>query len=192
MVRRLRKNRHRPNAIALEWGPTHIDVGLDPIYTSGAWGSDPINALNYFCGRDSKAMAKPWRSVWGHSLWLDDEAWATIEPHLPNIQPGARRVDDRRIINGIIHVLKSGCRWRNCSPNYGPLTRAYNRFNRWSGRNRWRRILKALAESQWITAAAAVAGSYMKGHRRTHGGTGEQRTKRSVFPEAASQRKSTQ
>ena len=39
-------------------------------------------------------------------FWLSDEAWAAIEPHLPKNQPGARRVDDRRVISGILHVLK--------------------------------------------------------------------------------------
>ena len=47
-------------------------------------------------------------------FWLDDEAWSTIEPHLPKNQPGARRVDDRRVISGILHVLKTGCRWQDC------------------------------------------------------------------------------
>lgn len=39
-------------------------------------------------------------------FWLSDEAWAAIEPHLPQNQPGARRVNDRRVISGIIHMLK--------------------------------------------------------------------------------------
>lgn len=47
-------------------------------------------------------------------FWLSDEAWATIEPHLPKNQPGARRVDDRRVISSILHVLKVGCRWCAC------------------------------------------------------------------------------
>jgi transposase len=42
----------------------------------------------------------------GHLFWLSDEAWGAIEPHLPTNQPGARRVDDRRVISGILHVLK--------------------------------------------------------------------------------------
>jgi transposase len=79
-------------------------------------------------------------------FWLDDAARAVIEPHLPMNQPGARRVDDRRIISGIIHVLRSGCRWKDCSPEYGPPTTVYNRFNHWSRRDHWRRILKALAK----------------------------------------------
>ncbi len=53
-------------------------------------------------------------------FWLSDEAWAAIEPHLPKKQPGARRVDDRRVISGILHVLKTGCRWRDCPREYGP------------------------------------------------------------------------
>jgi transposase len=65
-----------------------------------------------------------------HLFWLDDEAWSAIEPLLPDNQPGARRVDDRRVISGIIHVLRSGCRWRDCPDEYGPHTTIYNRFNR--------------------------------------------------------------
>jgi transposase len=42
--------------------------------------------------------------------WLDDEAWARIEPHLPRGRRGARRVDDHRVISGIIHMLQSGAR----------------------------------------------------------------------------------
>src|SRR3546814_6045358 len=60
-------------------------------------------------------------------------------------QPGARRVDDRRVISGILHVLKSGCRWCDCPADYGPSTTVYNRFNRWSRRGFWTKLLDALA-----------------------------------------------
>ena len=43
-----------------------------------------------------------------HLYWLDDVAWARIEPHLPTGRRGARRVDDRRVISGIIHMLRTG------------------------------------------------------------------------------------
>lgn len=46
-------------------------------------------------------------------FWLSDTAWAAIEPHLPHGKPGKPRVDDRRVISGILHVLKTGCRWRD-------------------------------------------------------------------------------
>ena len=64
--------------------------------------------------------------------WLTDEEWARIEPLLPRGRKGARRVDDRRIVSGIVHMLKSGARWRDCPAEFGPYTTVYNRFNRWS------------------------------------------------------------
>src|ERR1700755_24462 len=67
-------------------------------------------------------------------LCLSDEAGVAIEPHLPKNQPGGRRVDDRRVISGILHVLKIGCRWQDCPADYGRATTVYNRFNRWSRR----------------------------------------------------------
>jgi transposase len=63
-------------------------------------------------------------------FWLSDEAWSAVEPCLPKNQPGAGRVDDRRVISGIVHVLKAGCRRKDCPREYGPHTTIYNRFNR--------------------------------------------------------------
>ncbi|MBA2155914.1 transposase, partial [Enterobacter roggenkampii] len=47
-------------------------------------------------------------------------------------QPGARKVDDRRVISGIVHMLKCGGRWSHCPVEYGPATIAYNHWNIWS------------------------------------------------------------
>ena len=55
-------------------------------------------------------------------FWLSDQGWAAIEPHLPKNQPGARRVNDRWVISGIIHMLKCGGRWADCPSEYGPAT----------------------------------------------------------------------
>jgi len=71
-------------------------------------------------------------------FWLSDDAWAAIEPHLPRIQPTARRVDVRGVISGTLHVPKVGCRWCDCPADYGPPTTVCNRFNRWSRRGFWR------------------------------------------------------
>jgi transposase len=49
-------------------------------------------------------------SVMTSLFWLSDTPWAMIEPFMQKNQPGAQRVDDRRVISGLIHVLKSGCR----------------------------------------------------------------------------------
>jgi len=52
-------------------------------------------------------------------FWLSDALWAVIKPFMPKDQPGPARQDDRRIISGILHVLTSSCRWRDCPAAYG-------------------------------------------------------------------------
>ena len=89
-------------------------------------------------------------------FWLSDAQWAVMEPFMPRNQPGARRVDDRRTISGIVHVIRSGCRWQDCPRDYGPPTTVYNRFNRWSRRGFWRGMLSALAEAGWIAESASL------------------------------------
>ncbi len=105
-------------------------------------------------------------------FWLSDEAWAAIAPHLPQNQPGARRVDDRRVISGIIHMLKCGGRWADVPPEYGPPTTVYNRWNRWSRRGIWTRILSALTDEGWIAETAQIDSSYIKVHRCAGGAKG--------------------
>ena len=64
-------------------------------------------------------------------FWLTDEQFAKIAPHLPTNTRGKPRVDDRRVISGIVHVLKSGGRWVDAPAAYGPKKTLYNRFVRW-------------------------------------------------------------
>ena len=80
-------------------------------------------------------------------FWLSDEQWARIAPHLPTDVRGVEREDDRRVISGIVHVLKSGCRWQDCPPEYGPYTTIYNRFVRWARRGIWENLFRQLAET---------------------------------------------
>ena len=61
---------------------------------------------------------------------LTDFEWRVIEPLLPNKPRGVARVDDRRVLNGILWVLRSGAPWRDLPEHYGPYTTCYNRFNR--------------------------------------------------------------
>lgn len=107
-----------------------------------------------------------------HEFWLSDTAWAAIEPLLPKNQPGARRVDDRRVISGIVHVLKSGCRWQDCPVAYGPSTTVYNRFNRWSRRGLWGRIFTELAGRVEFPDDLSIDSSAVRAHRSAHGGKG--------------------
>ena len=95
-----------------------------------------------------------------------------IEPHLPKNQPGARRVDDRRVISGIFQVLKSGCRWVDCPAAYGPATTVYNRFNRWSRRGFWLKLLDALVDAGAVTRSTAIDSTYVKAQRSAFGGKG--------------------
>ena len=68
-----------------------------------------------------------------------------IEPHLPTDVRGVERAEDRRVISGIVHVLKSGCRWCDCPPEYGPPTAIYNRFVRCARRGIWENLFRELA-----------------------------------------------
>jgi transposase len=118
-------------------------------------------------------------------FWLSDAQWAAIEPHLPTNQPGARRVDDRRVISGIIHVLKTGCRWCDCPSEYGPSTTVYNRFNRWSRRRFWTELVEALASAGAVPRSSAIDSTYVKAHRSAHGGKGGRKRRLSVHRAAA-------
>jgi transposase len=60
-------------------------------------------------------------------FWLDDEQWAKIKPLIPMNRPGQKLRINRWTLTGIIHVLKTGCRWKDCPPEYGPYTTVYNR-----------------------------------------------------------------
>lgn len=105
-------------------------------------------------------------------FWLSDDQWAAVEPHLPRNQAGARRVDDRRVISGIIHVLKIGCRWQDCPAEYGPSTTVYNLFNRWSHKRFWLKLLEALADAGAVTRSTSIDSTYVKAQRSAFGGKG--------------------
>ena len=76
---------------------------------------------------------------------LSDEEWAIVGALLPKAGKGKRRVDDRRVVNGIFYVLRTGAPWRDLPERYGPYTTVYNRFNRWSRRGIWLKIFEELA-----------------------------------------------
>ena len=104
--------------------------------------------------------------------WLSDEEWRRIEPLLPRGRRGALRVDDRRVISGIVHMLRSGARWRDCPPEYGPYTTIYNRFNRWSRQGIWLDMFKALTGTVNLFGTALIDSSHVKAHRSAGGGKG--------------------
>jgi len=122
-------------------------------------------------------------------FWLDDRQWAAIELLLPQNQSGAHRKDDRRIISGIIHVLKAGCRWQDCPAVYGPPTTIYNRFHRWARRGIWRQLFAALATAD-PGGVQMIDSTTAKAHRSAAGGKGGPISKRSAALAAGERQKS--
>ena len=82
---------------------------------------------------------------------LTDYEWAVIKPFLPSKPRGVPRVNDRRVLNGIFWVLRSGAPWRDLPDNFGPYTTCYNRFVRWRRAGVWRGITNALAATHDAT-----------------------------------------
>jgi transposase len=78
---------------------------------------------------------------------LTDFEWDVIAPLLPNKPRGVPRVDDRRVLNGIFWVLRTGAPWRALPPEFGPPTTCYNRFVRWRKAGVWDRIMAAVSQA---------------------------------------------
>jgi len=125
-----------------------------------------------------------------HLFWLSDEAWATIEPHLPHGKPGKPRVDDRVVISGILHILKTGCRWRDVPEAYGPPTTIYNRYNRWSQRGIWQRLFEKIAASGPVPRELSIDSTHVKAHRSAAGAKRGSTKRRSAARGAAAPAKS--
>jgi transposase len=124
-------------------------------------------------------------------FWLDEGQFAGLEPHLPNDTRGKPRVDDRRVISGIVHVLKSGGRWVDAPAVYGPKKTLYNRFVRWAAKGVWVDIFHALAAQGGPPAEMLIDSSAVKAHRCASGGKGGNSVRRSVALAAAGRQRST-
>ncbi len=106
-------------------------------------------------------------------FWFSDAQWERIEPLLPANVRGKRRVDDRRVLSGIVHALKCGGRWADCPREiYGPKKTLYNRFVRWSERGVWEGIFSALAGAGDAPDRLFIDSSCIKVHRCAGGAKG--------------------
>jgi transposase len=101
-------------------------------------------------------------------FWQSDEQWARIEPLLPHFGSPERK-DDRWVLSGIIHVLRTGMPWRDCPSEYGPYTTIYNRFNRWSARGIWQSLYAALTCDHEPPREVMADSSHFKAHRSPAG-----------------------
>jgi len=125
-------------------------------------------------------------------FWLTDEQFAKIAPHLPRDTRGKERVDDRRVISGIVHVLKSGGRWADAPAEiYGPKKTLYNRFVRWAAKGVWTGLFEALASAGGPPAQVLIDSSAVKAHRCASGGKGGSRAKPSAARAAVARPRST-
>jgi transposase len=123
-------------------------------------------------------------------FWFSDAQWARIEPLLPTDVRGMKRVDDRRVLSGIVHALRSGGRWADCADVYGPKKTLYNRFVRWAERGIWERIFSTLA-SAGEADRLFIDSSCIKAHRCAGGAKGGAWLMVSAAPRAAATPRST-
>jgi len=123
-------------------------------------------------------------------FWLNDVQWAAIEPLLPDLG-GKPRVDDRRVISGIVHRFREGVCWRAVPDAYGPRTTLYNRFDRWSKRGLWQQLFATLATTGDPPAVAMVDSTVVRAHRAASGAKGGSKIKPSAARVAGARRRST-
>ena len=78
---------------------------------------------------------------------LTDFEWSVIRPVLPNKPRGVPRVDDRRTLNGIFWIMRTGAPWRAMSKKYGSYSTCYNRFMRWRRAGVWEKVLASITDA---------------------------------------------
>jgi transposase len=112
-----------------------------------------------------------------HHFWLSEAQFARLRPLLPNKPRGMPRVDDRRVISGIIHVIRNGLMWRDAPSVYGPPKTHYNRFIRWSRIGVFNEIFATLAGESEATDTVMIDATHLKAHR-----TAASLLKKGLFP----------
>ena len=96
--------------------------------------------------------------------WLTDEQMARLVPYFPKSH-GKPRVDDRRVLSGIIFVNRNGLRWRDAPSAYGPHKTLYNRWKRWSEAGVFVRMMEGLSGAQTERRTVMIDATYLKAHR---------------------------
>ena len=112
-------------------------------------------------------------------FWLSEAQMRRIRPYFP-LSHGVPRVDDRRVISGIVFVIRNGLRWRDAPKEYGPHKTIYNRFVRWSRLGVFDRIFAALAGKGGKPRRLMIDATHLKAHR-----TAASLLKKGLFPAAS-------
>ena len=97
-------------------------------------------------------------------FWLSEAQLKIIEPYFP-LSHGVPRVDDRKVISGIIHVIKNGLPWRDAPKIYGPHKTLYNRFVRWSKMGIFDKTFAALVARAGTPDRLVIDATHLKAHR---------------------------
>ena len=97
-------------------------------------------------------------------IWLSDEQMARIAPYFPKSH-GKPRVDDRRVISGIIYIIRNGLQWKDAPKEYGPHKTLYNRFVRWSRMGVFAKIFLELARTGRLGDTIMIDSTHIKAHR---------------------------
>ena len=97
-------------------------------------------------------------------LMLSQAQMRRIEPYFP-LSHGIARVDDRRVLSGILFVIRNGLRWRDVPRDYGPHKTIYNRFIRWSRLGVFNKIFAALAAQGGTPDQLMIDATHLKAHR---------------------------
>ena len=95
---------------------------------------------------------------------LSKAQMARISPHFP-LAHGVPRVDDRRVVSGIVYVIRNGLQWKDAPSGYGPHKTLYNRFIRWSRLGVFDRIFAALAGEGPKPERIMIDATHLKAHR---------------------------
>ena len=108
-----------------------------------------------------------------HRHDITDRAWSIIEPHLPGKKGdwGGVAEDNRRFINAVIWILRTGAPWRDLPSEYGGWSNTHRRFCRWRDKGIWERLLEVVIDEpdfEWLM----IDGSHVKAHRHACGARG--------------------
>jgi transposase len=96
--------------------------------------------------------------------WLSEGQMERLRPYFPKSH-GVPRVDDRRVLSGIIFINRNGLRWRDAPAEYGPYKTLYNRWKRWSDMGVFARIMTGLAANSPDNKTISIDATYLKAHR---------------------------
>ena len=120
----------------------------------------------------NRSEIKMWKKMY-HRFEISDAEWELLEPHMTG-QPGQHggiAKDNRKFINAVVWILKTGSPWRDLPPDYGKWGTVHQRFIRWQRKGMWKKlfeILKGDKNFEWLM----IDSSYVKAHQHAAGARG--------------------